>query len=147
MTDSIIVNISYSIKYSLSSGNHMLIHIGLVNINVSNDYFNDRSFVFDTGAAYTVLSKLDFIKLGYRKCDIVGKSAIGGFGQYPFKCVKYRIPMIKIVNNLILRDPVVVVPDDAAFKINLLGQDILKKYNYYVDSRNQCIYFDVNFRQ
>ena len=42
----------------------------------------------------------------------------------------------------VIHKPIVLVPDDYTYNFNILGQDILRLFNYYMDNHLHNIYFD-----
>ena len=49
-----------------------------------------------------------------------------------------------ITDELIIRQPSVLILEDVNTNINILGQDILKPYSFYFDAKRQFIYFDLD---
>ena len=97
--------------------------------------------MFDTGAQHTLLSKMRAEKLGYLNCERKGKTRVSVGGGI-LECSKIEIPDITITAGIIVHKPVVLVPDDYAYNKNILGQDILQLFNYYMDNQSKNIYFD-----
>ena len=100
-------------------------------------------FIFDTGAQNTILSKRRADEFGYLKMETKKSIKAGGIGGGFMLCSSVAIPSIVLTEGIIINDPVALIPEDHRFNINILGQDILEKFSYYVDAKKQYIYFDI----
>ena len=102
--------------------------------------------MLDTGAENTIISKGRAEGFGYNYCEIKGKTKISVGGGI-FGCTKIEIPDIVLTDGVFVHKPVVLVPDDYSCDINILGQDILKLFNYYMDNKSKNIYFDKKIKE
>ena len=107
----------------------------------SDEEERKRIFMFDTGAQYTMLSRSRAEKLGYLNCEHKGRIKVSVSGNVVW-CSKIEIPDIIITNDIIVHKPIILIPDDYDYNKNILGQDILQLFNYYMDNFSHNIYFD-----
>jgi predicted aspartyl protease len=145
-----IINVSKKNKlfFTTCKYNHIWVYLSLVMLDEKGNILLDideedkqRIFMFDTGAQHTLLSKTRAEKLGYLYCEHKGRTRVSVGGSVLW-CSKVEIPDITLTNNIIVRKPIVLVPDDYVYNKNILGQDILQLFNYYMDNKSKNIYFD-----
>lgn len=148
MNEMIHVSKKHKIEFTICKRNHIWIYIMLDILDktgnilrTDDDEERKKIFMFDTGAQNTILSKKRIDMLGYNYCEIKGKTRVSAGGGI-FECSRIEIPDLVITDGIVVHKPVVLVPDDYASNINILGQDILQLFNYYVDNRSHKIYFD-----
>ena len=148
MNKTIYLSKKHKLRFTTCTHNHIWVYLTLPMIDITGNiiYTADgvelrKNFIFDTGAENTILSKKRSNDLGYKNCEIKERTraAIGGNIIW---CSKIGIPDIVITNDIVIHKPIVLVPDDYACNINILGQDILQSFNYYMDNRLHNIYFD-----
>lgn len=147
MSETIRISKKHKIEFTVCRYSHIWIYIKLTildetgNIMYLTDEGDKKIFMFDTGAQSTVISKKRFDDLGYKYCEIKGKTRVAIAGNV-IGCSKIEIPDITITNDIVAPKPIVLVPDDYFCNINILGQDILQLFNYYMDNQSHNIYFD-----
>ena len=148
MNEIIHISKKYRIKFTTCIYNHIWVFISLEKLDKKGNILLDiaeedkqKIFMFDTGAQHTLLSKTRAEKLGYLHCEHKGRTRVSVGGNILW-CSKVEIPDITITNNIVVRKPVVLIPDDYIYNKNILGQDILQLFNYYMDNKSKTIYFD-----
>ena len=138
------------LSFTTCKYNHIWVYLSLIMLDEKGNAVFDideeekqRIFMFDTGAQHTLLAKARAERLGYSNCKHKGriKISIGGSVLW---CSKVEIPDITITNDIIVHRPVVLIPDEYIYNKNILGQDILQLFNYYMDNHSHNIYFDKN---
>ena len=138
------------IKFSYDIRNHIWLYVKMIFLDDNGEiiYFADeddyKNFIFDTGAQNTIISKKRAHECGYLNLPVKDVVTAGGIGGGSLRCIRIEIPDITITKNLIVNNPSVLVCDDYSVNINILGQDILKPHSYYLDAKQQYIYFDLN---
>jgi len=149
MKKTIILNISNSKRFHYDIRNHIWIFLQLPfynengrEIKFSDKNDNSKNFIFDTGAQNTIISYNRAKECGYLTLPVLDRVYAGGIGGGVVSCIRIMIPKITITQNLIVKEPLVLVTEDKNVNINILGQDILKPYSYYFDAINQVIFFD-----
>ena len=110
----------------------------------SDENDNSKNFIFDTGAQNTIISKRRAKECGYNSLPIKDRVYAGGIGGGVLNCQRIEIPDMIITKDLIVRRPSVLIPEDDGINVNILGQDILKPYSYYLDAKRQFIFFDLD---
>jgi clan AA aspartic protease (TIGR02281 family) len=93
----------------------------------------DIDFILDTGAFMTVISRDIAREFGYDKLPKVTAKIKGYSGEVPADFV--RIPGLKVLEPL-LTDVPVLIPHSSEHKQNVLGQNVLEYFSYYVDTEN-----------
>ena len=63
------------------------------------------------------------------------------FGGGIAYCSCIEIPNIIITDNITIQKPLVLILDNPKINVNIIGQDILKQFSYYLDNKKQTIYF------
>ena len=150
MTKTINIHEGNGIEFYYDFRDHIWIYIRLLlaktDMNLGNhSVINEKSrnFIFDTGAQNTIISKRRAIEFGYVNLPVKDRVSAGGVGGGVIYCSRIEIPEMIITNKLIIHKPAILIPDDANVSVNILGQDILKPYSYYLDAKRQYIYFDL----
>jgi len=138
------------IKFFYDIRNHIWLYLKMIFLDDSGEIIciededDHKNFIFDTGAQNTIISKRRASECGYLNLPVKGVVNAGGISGGSLRCIRIEIPDITITKNLIVKTPSVLVCDDYSVNINILGQDILKPYSYYLDVKQQYIYFDLN---
>ena len=137
------------LKYTYDLRNHMWVYLRLVFLDkegnirqFSNENDNSKNFIFDTGAQNTIISYNRALECGYNNLPVIEKMTAGGFGGGYANCSRVEIPSILITDELIINKPSILLLDNSNVNVNILGQDILKYYSYYLDNKRQIIYFN-----
>jgi len=135
--------------YDLRSHIWLYVRLAFLDSNGNMRQFSDmddssKNFIFDTGAQNTIISKRRAIECGYTNLPIQESVSAGGIGGGFLSCLRIEIPYMIIANKLIIHRPSVLILEDINTNINILGQDILKPYSYYLDAKRQLIYFDLD---
>ena len=149
MSEIIHVSKKQKVEFTFCKRNHIWVYIKLTMLDKMGNvlYSEDEEeykkiFMFDTGAQNTILARNRVDDFGYNNCKVIGRTKAVGVGSGGMQCSKIEIPDISITDDIIIHKPAVLVPDDYDLNINILGQDILKLFNYYMDNNSQNIYFD-----
>jgi len=99
------------------------------------------SFILDTGAFITVISRDIANRFGYDKLPKIPGKIKGYSGETPADFV--RIPGLKILKPF-LTDVPVLIPHSSELKQNILGLNILEYFKYYIDTENDKLYLSEN---
>ena len=99
------------------------------------------SFILDTGAFITVISRDIANRFGYDKLPKVPGKIKGYSGEVAADFV--RIPGLKILEPFMIDVPV-LIPHNTDLKHNILGLNILEYFNYYIDTSNDKLYISEN---
>jgi hypothetical protein len=91
-----------------------------------------RNFIFDTGAQNSIVSKRRAKELGCDRLLVQERVSAGGIGGGLLYCLRVILPEVTLVDKLIVHNQPILIPEDESVNINVLGQDILKPYSYYV---------------
>lgn len=148
MDGMICISKQYKLEFTICKHNHIWVYIPLTILDkIGNMAFPDdiedakKIFMLDTGAENTIISKGRAIDFGYNHCEIKGKTRISVGGGILW-CSRIEIPDMVITDGVVVHKPIVLVPDDHVYNINIIGQDILQLFNYYMDNHSKNIYFD-----
>jgi len=148
MNEVIHVSKKNKLNFTTCKYNHIWVYLSLLTLDEKGNILLDtdeeekqRIFMFDTGAQHTLISKMRAEKLGYLYCEHKGKTRVSVGGSILW-CSKIEIPDIIITNDIIVHKPIILIPDDYDYNKNILGQDILQLFNYYMDNFSHNIYFD-----
>ena len=151
MTRTVLLREEHKLEFNYDLRNHIWIYIQLsfLDIKGKEKCFLDknhrfRNFIFDTGAQNTIISKRRSIECGYINLPVQERIVAGGIGGGIIHCNRIEIPDMIVTNDLIIQRPSILIPEDANVNVNILGQDLLKPYSYYLDAKNKCIYFDLD---
>lgn len=145
------INDESGLEFHYDIRNHIWVYVRLTFLDESGNIkqFSDindnfKNFIFDTGAQNTIISKRRAIECGYTNLPIQETVSTGGIGGGILSCSRVEIPDITIANKVIVHNPTILISEDINSNINVLGQDILKPYSYYLDVKMQFIYFDLD---
>ena len=151
MTKTINIKASNRKEFHYDTRNHIWVFLQIpffdengVEIHFTDEYDNSKNFIFDTGAQNTIISNSRAKECGYLSFPIINIVSAGGIGGGTVRCRKIKIPRLTLTKEVIVKDPSVLIPEDKNVNLNILGQDILKPYSYYLDARQEFIYFDVD---
>ena len=117
------------------------VSLALLDIGLGCGIYKEVEFVVDTGASKTLISLVTFLGLGYKHLKADTYQTVGTFAG-DLNCYNYKIPSFRLAGTLMVEKPTIWVPDDPKCVCNVLGQNILKEYNYFVDNDVCCIYFE-----
>jgi len=121
-------------------GGHLYITICALYANNDIDG-TEISFILDTGAFITVISRDIANRFGYNKLPKVPGKIKGYSGEASADFV--RIPGLKILDPFIFNVPV-LIPHSTDLKQNILGLNVLEYFNYFINTANDKIYFSEN---
>ena len=148
MDEIIYINKKCKLEFTICKHNHIWVYITLTMLDEMGNivYTADtedlmKIFMLDTGAENTIISKSRAMDFGYSHCEIKDRVRVSVGGGILW-CSKIEIPNIMLANNIVANKPVVLIPDDYSYNVNILGQDILQLFNYYMDNQSKNIYFD-----
>ena len=149
MTKSIHIRNAHGVKFHHDLRDHIWIYVKLTFLDVKGNILKHqenyyKNFLFDTGAQNTIISKKRALECGYDKLPVQDRITAGGLGGGTLICSRIEIPDISITNKLIIHKPSVLVPEEFSINVNILGQDILKPYSYYLDAKAQYNFFDLH---
>jgi len=102
---------------------------------------NSESFILDTGAFMTVLSRNTALSYGYDKLPKIVTIIKGLTGEEPADFV--RIPNLKILNITMINVPV-LIPHSKRLKQNIVGLNVLEYFKYCIDTENDKMYIMLN---
>ena len=153
MSEMIYVSKKHKVEFTICKRNHIWIYVTLTMLDktgtallMSDEEEMKKIFIFDTGAQNTILSRNRAVDLGYHYCETKDKTKVS-IGGNIILCSKVKIPDIIITNDIAVTKPIVLIPDDYTYNMNILGQDILRQFNYYMDNQSHNIYFDIENRE
>jgi len=127
------------IKFSLLSGK-MLISL---NIPRYTGGTYPVTFIFDTGAVLTQLSREMFERLGYKNLARIGVTSMSGMSGNPILMDVYELSKFKLAGSLEVINSQICVPQDPnETSSHLLAQSSLRGFHYHVDSLADFIYFE-----
>jgi len=99
------------------------------------------SFILDTGAFITVISRDIANRFGYNRLPKVLSKIKGYSGEAAADFV--RIPGLKILKPFLIDVPV-LIPHSTELKQNILGLNVLEYFNYFIDTTNDKFYLSEN---
>jgi len=136
-----IVKTMNKLDFTLLNDGSMSVYLALLNVGYKTDIYSRVQLIIDTGASRTLISAATILDLGYQRLATATYSKVNTFAE-PIICHHYEIPSFRLAGDLLVKKPTVWVPDGSQCVDNVLGQDILKEYNYYIDNDDCCIYFE-----
>jgi len=136
-----IVKTTNKLGFTLLDDGSISIYLALLDLSFSNDTYSRVELLIDTGASTSVLSLGTVLSLGYKRLGTGNYTIVSTFAGR-MKCYDYEIPSFRLAGDLLVDKPIVWVPEGSYRAENLLGQDILAEYNYYVDNDDSCMYFE-----
>jgi len=134
---------TYKLDFTLLKSGNMLVYAKFLNLRREDEIHKQVELIVDTSASKTIISQAVFFSLGYRRIKPRSYQMVETYGGY-LKCYNFKIPSFNITDGLIVKEPIVWVPDNPDCMGDIFGQDVLKMYNYYVDNRAFCIYLEPN---
>ncbi len=118
---------------------HFYIQIPIIREGTKRDEYID--FILDTGAYITVISRRTAIKYKY---DILPKDRVNLHGFTGNELADLvEIPALKIMDK-VMTNVKVLIPVDININQEVLGLNVLEYFNYYIDTKNDKIYFKEN---
>jgi len=121
-------------------GGHLYVNISAIYAGGDIDG-TELSFILDTGAFITVISRDIASRLGYDKLPKMPGKIKGYSGEASADFV--RIPSLKVLDPF-LTDVPVLIPHSRDLKQNILGLNVLEYFNYYIDTTNDKLYLSEN---
>ncbi|MDR2598947.1 MAG: retroviral-like aspartic protease family protein [Oscillospiraceae bacterium] len=108
-------------------------------------------FIFDPGAVMTVLTLSTAKELKYDLLPVKRTAKLEGFVPGAYLNVDYKVIHGIAIAGFRLSKITVAIPnpdDSNADRINsdLLGQNVLEYFNYYMDTENDKIFFKKNLK-
>lgn len=131
---------SYSVNEMIWRGSGLYIECAL---NINNKKCKGL-FLFDTGSKWALSLTKDYATTNqlYDIMPKVGTRSASGVSGKPIKCNTVTLPRLIIGNLSLTNVPIdLELPSDAAgLDKNILGNDVLKRFNVILDYRNGLIY-------
>ncbi len=122
------------------SNGHFYLSVPIVRVGSNLD--EHINFILDTGAYITVISRRTAKRCGYDKIKPSGIVQLSGFtGSEPADLIE--IPAMKIGGKVLLGVKV-LIPHRPEFHAEVLGQNVLEYFEYYLNTGNDRIYFKEN---
>jgi hypothetical protein len=123
--------------------------ISFLNEKPTSPSLYPTDFTFDPGAVITTMTLETAKKLKYNLLPVKRTTTLGGFVPGISVKVDYKVIPGILIAGFRLSKITIAIPnpnDPSANKIrsNLLGQNILEYFNYYLDTENDKIYFAKN---
>jgi hypothetical protein len=115
---------------------HVYIELPITREGGSND--DTISFVYDSGAVITVLSRDTYERYAFNKLPRFNAVIPGYAGDAPGWV--YKIPGITVGKRL-LTGVYAFSPEDYMLGLNLLADNVMEYFNIYQDNCNDCLYF------
>jgi len=135
---------TYRLDFKLLKNGAMLTSLEFLNLGRNNDIYTGVDLFIDTGASSTIMSRTTLLNLGYQRIKPKSWQMVEMIDGY-LKCYSFKIPSFCITGSLVVKEPIIWVPDNSDCVDNVLGQDVLREYNYYVDNVDNCIYFEPKY--
>ncbi len=124
----------------IKSKGHIYLDVKVVYTGSDDD--SRINFILDTGAYITVISRQTAIFNGYN--TVLKKNVpLTGFIKGNEFADLIEIPGLIIGNKLITKVRV-LVPHNEEIVQEVLGQNVLEYFNYFMDTKNSRLYFGLN---
>ena len=128
--------------------NHLIVPVYMFHYNLGRTLAKvSTDFIFDTGAKMTLIPAATARAYNYDALPTLHTTRFGGIVPGMYMTVEYkRIPGVKLVGKYINQVVVAIPcnPEEPAYhtySINILGQNVLEYFDYFMDTKNDQIYF------
>ncbi|GHU56727.1 hypothetical protein AGMMS49975_20610 [Clostridia bacterium] len=120
---------------------HLYIDIPVLYEGQEEENEDDKiTFIMDTGAFLTVISRNTAIEFGFDKLPVICHWKLSGFGKNKLLSDIIRIPAIRLAGKVLI-GAIVAVPFDIKNGNQVLGLNILNYFEYSVKASNNSAYF------